>query len=126
MAIVKQDFRVAGTTFSHRQNYLAYLVNGGKKFRTTLVREPGNRKDKNAILVIAQTEGSPKKRLPLGYVPRELAEKLAPMMDNGQFIYVNEVKITGGFGYNYGAAVNIGWYSNPSAKPVRNRQKAVS
>lgn len=103
MSIVKQGFQVAGTTFGNRQKYLAYLKHQKKTFRTTLVREPTNKHDPNAIQVMAKTDGKPT-RMPLGYVPRELAEKLAPMMDKGKFIYVNGTEIVGGRpGYSYGA-----------------------
>lgn len=125
MATMRKDFRVAGTTFDNRQKYLGYLKSQGKPFKTALVREPNNPYDKNAILIMAHTQDN--KRMPLGYVPRELAETLAPIIDAGRYIYINKVQIVGGGrGYNYGVTINIGWYTESRTTPARNRRKAIS
>lgn len=107
--VKKRDFNTAGTTFARRQNYLAHLAVSGKHYSVRLIREASNKKDSNAIKVMAFTED--KKRLPVGYVPRALAAEIAPVMDQGNYVYVNEVQIVGGHGYSYGMKINVGWYA---------------
>jgi len=45
----------------------------------TLLREPGNRFDSNAIMVL-----DPDSEMHLGYVAKEVAAELAPLMDEGE------------------------------------------
>lgn len=65
------DFVVAGTQYhkGHRD-----IDEGDNLF---LIREPQNKHDSNAILIC--TEGG----VSVGYVPRYLAEEMAPHLDNG-------------------------------------------
>lgn len=45
----------------------------------TLMREPGNQFDPNAIMVL-----DPNTEIHLGYVAKEVAQELAPLMDEGR------------------------------------------
>ncbi len=49
----------------------------------TLVREPDNKYDKNAIMVFAPATGDQEEGKWMGYLPREVAHILAPINDAG-------------------------------------------
>lgn len=83
-------FKAAGVTFGNRQNYLGYLLKHPEA-RIVLWREPQNKYDKNAIKILAVTD----KRLDMGYVPRELAQTLAPQMDAKKFVKIDRFAVTG-------------------------------
>lgn len=103
------NFRAAGVTFGKRQGYLAHLCKHSiPDLRFTLKREPRNPHDPNAICVMAHAGG---KTMDVGYVPRELAAQVAPVMDNGTFVKIDNYSITGGKGYTYGLGLNIRWYN---------------
>lgn len=81
------EIRVAGmfAASGKAQERLRWQVrhSDGYPIKLYLEREPGNRYDKNAILVM----GSSKldwERDKIGYVPREVAAELAPQMDRGE------------------------------------------
>ena len=67
---------LAGVTFGKRQYYIRKYCRRFTKYE--LVREPDNKFDKNAIGVVAT-----KHKLHIGYIPKKLASKLSPIMDNG-------------------------------------------
>lgn len=99
--------RVAGTTFNGRQNMLAYVDKNTTNTRIALVREPNNSYDPNAVKVIAvvkKTDGT-KNTVCLGYLPKAEAARIAPVMDSGKWIKINQWTVTGGYGTkkNYGA-----------------------
>ena len=91
------NFNAAGVTFEKRQNVLAYLLKHPEA-KITLGREPGNKFDANAIKILATTD----KRVQIGYVPRKLAEMLAPLMDSTHFVKVEDFKVVGNWKSNYG------------------------
>lgn len=99
------DIRVKGTTFENRQGFLAYL-NKQTNLSGWLRREPNNKFDPNAIAVIAYAKDAGKV-IKVGYIPKELAETIAPKMDDGKKIWVKKFAVTGGSGMNYGAVVTI-------------------
>ena len=78
---------LAGTTFGNCQSTIRKY--GSNEFLYfTLVREPDNPYDPNAIKVMLGDNG-------LGYIPRGVASSISPLMDNGQklvaeFIQINE------------------------------------
>jgi len=86
------DINVAGVTFDGRQEVLAelYEIQEAQKAGTTtpsiaiipidLVREPDNKYDANAIQVLAEGNDGYKH---VGYVSRDLAARLAPLLDAG-------------------------------------------
>jgi len=90
--------KVAGVTFGNRQQYIKSLSAGDP---LCLRRERQNQYDPNAIAVYDSMEHH------LGYVPKDLASKLAPLMDSGEQLQVNVSSVTGGNGYNYGLNIKI-------------------
>lgn len=100
------DIRVAGTTFENRQKYLYGLSRSKQTPRITLLREPNNPADPNAIKVMCHT----KKCYPIGYIPKKTARRLAPIMDAGSYVYVDAVDISGGNGVNYGMGLTLRFY----------------
>ena len=96
------DINVAGVTFDGRQEVLAelYEIQEAQKAGTTtpsiaiipidLVREPDNKYDANAIQVLAEGNDGPKH---VGYVPRHLAAKLAPLLDAGATVTTDPARI---------------------------------
>lgn len=73
MTQVKRDFSIVGTTFVGSSDLIKRLAPNNPLL---LKREPGNPKDKNAIMVCW---GSRR----IGYVPRGMAAEIAPLMDAG-------------------------------------------
>ncbi len=67
------DTKIVGVTFEGRQSVCAGLFSGA---RLSLVREPYNAYDPNAIAVLFENEKC-------GYISKSLASKLAPLMDGG-------------------------------------------
>lgn len=57
-------FKVSGVTFGDRQDVMRKLYKEGPVHKGSLVREPDNEHDPNAVMV--QVGGKP-----IGYVPRE-------------------------------------------------------
>ena len=74
-----KGFTVKGTFVGDRMAHISKYVTRGSKFR--LARDPENEYDPNAIAVkqVFKTGGE----VMLGYVPREMAEKWASLMDSG-------------------------------------------
>lgn len=82
--------KVVGVSYEGRQAHLARLV-GNEPVR--LVPEPTNKYDPNAIAVHIAVGGEV---LHCGYIPREIAAEIAPLMDGESFdCQISEV--LGGF-----------------------------
>jgi len=82
------ETRVVGVSFDNRQSVVALLSEGE---RVSLIREPDNPFDPNAIKVIRWD------RQQIGYLDRELAKILAPRMDYyGRPIKATVKRLTGG------------------------------
>jgi single-stranded-DNA-specific exonuclease len=80
--------RVVGVTYEGRQAVVALLTEGE---RVTLIREPDNPFDPNAVKVIRWDHRQ------IGYVERELARILAPRMDfYGRPIKATVKRLNGG------------------------------
>jgi len=82
-AIKGWAFKLVGVTFGNRQKHI--FDHARYNSRYTLIREPQNPFDKNAILVKANGYD-------LGYVPRNLAETIAPLIDCGMLLKVKFVR----------------------------------
>lgn len=98
MIKIKGDTKVAGVTFGERQGMIANLMkleHAGYKVYLTLRREKKNKNDANAVLVIGHCDAV-HRHVPIGYIPKELAKELAPIMDKKQKIWVYEKT----FGYH--------------------------
>ena len=81
-----KQFKVAGVSF--RDDYPNNLLKLGQEcggdhaLAATLVRDPSNDFDPNAIEVHVEEGGS------IGYIPAEAAKSLAPLLDSGQHVEV--------------------------------------
>jgi hypothetical protein len=73
--IHRADFVVVGIRFSEERRDACEQVDVGEA--VTLEREPDNPHDANAILVFSSDDSE------LGYVPREYASEMAPLLDDG-------------------------------------------
>ena len=95
--------KLAGVTFKDAQKNI-------KKFGCpdigsyALVREPENLHDPNAIKVALFG------RIFMGYVPKDIAEELAPLMDSGRNFMAFFVKL------------NLPWYEGPVGLTVEIRE----
>lgn len=93
--------KVAGVTYNNRQKHLAKL-RGDEPIR--IEPEPENAYDKHALAVKCAVDGAV---LHLGYVPRDLAARIAPLID-GESLMVAIDAITGGFQMWDGSTANLG------------------
>jgi hypothetical protein len=94
--------KVAGVTFEGRQAFLREL-NGGEPAQ--LRPEPQNSYDPNAVAVYVKSAGGATYHI--GYVPRELAKIVAPLLE-GETIVGRVFEITGGFTYHNGDLATLG------------------
>lgn len=78
--------KVVGVTFENRQRYIRRMSEGEY---VTLERDPMNPYDPNAIKVVN------KAGYQIGYISRELAEKIAYRMDSGVRYTTGVIGITG-------------------------------
>lgn len=74
----KLEISVVGMQYRTKQS-LRYMLKDHLPLRVRLEREPNNKYDENAVMVIA--DQSPYKDIHLGYIPRLVAEVVAPYMD---------------------------------------------
>lgn len=75
--------KVKGVTIGNRQTLLRRLTRyAPQDVFLSFVREPNNPADPNAIQVIAGVRG--KGQAVIGYVAKELAAELAPILDSGK------------------------------------------
>ena len=90
--------KVVGVTYEGRQSVIA---NMSEFDELDLVRNRNNARDKNAIAVFYEDDQ-------IGFLCRELAEKLAPLMDEGKEFSCEVSEITGGEnGLSYGVNIEI-------------------
>lgn len=100
--------KAAGVTFGRRQGLLDRLSRyNSEDITIELQRENGNAYDPNAVQIIAAVKG--KGSAVMGYIGRELAKVIAPLLDKGKEIKADFEAITGGHDYklNYGLNVAI-------------------
>ena len=82
------ETRVVGVTFENRQAVVALLTEGE---RVSLIRDPDNPFDSNAVKVVRWD------RQQIGFLDRELAKIMAPRMDRYGGTFIATVKrLTGG------------------------------
>lgn len=100
--------KTAGVTHGRRQGLLHRLsLYAPENISISLKREWGNAFDRNAVQVIASVKG--KGSAVMGYINRELAAAIAPLLDKGKKVTAAFEAITGGheYGLNYGLNVAI-------------------
>jgi len=87
--------KLAGVTFGNRQKALAKLQSyDAGMVNVSLVREANNEHDTNAIAVnVSVGSGA---AYNLGYIPKELAVVLAPLIDKGLQLVSRFVEVRGG------------------------------
>lgn len=90
---LNEPISAVGVTFDNRQKFIEQLVLGQY---LVLKREPQNLYDPNAIKIMTAKGDS------LGYIPKEKAYVLAPVLDSGIYLYGEVLRIVGGNGLNYG------------------------
>lgn len=84
------NIRVAGVTYENRQSIIAGLLLTDP---ARIVPEPENPYDPNALAVHVAHEG---KVSHVGYIPRDMAAQIAPVID-GESFDCTIAEITGGF-----------------------------
>ena len=100
--------KTAGVTRGNRQTLLYRLTRySADLISVTLRKEPENAADKNAVQVIAAVKG--KGSAVMGYLNRQLAEAIAPLLDKGKQVLARFEEVTGGAEHylNYGLNVGI-------------------
>ncbi len=100
--------KTAGVTYGKRQALLDRLTRySSEDITIELQRESGNVYDPNAVQIIAAVRG--KGSAVMGYIGRELARVIAPLLDKGKTVKAAFEEITGGheYGLNYGLNVAI-------------------
>lgn len=95
-----------GVSFGKRQTALQHLAHYPRHFiLLDLIREQ-NPFDENAVAVHVLVVG--KGSYQVGYLPRELAQIIAPLLDRGVNIPAQFESVTGGRGYgNYGLRMKV-------------------
>ncbi len=102
------DTKTAGVTHGNRQKLLARLSRYSPEDITIeLQHEQDNAADKNTVQVIAAVKG--KGSAVMGYLNRQLAAAIAPLLDKGKAVASSFRAITGGAEYylNYGLNISI-------------------
>ena len=99
--------KAAGVTHGNRQKLIERLTRyKSEDITVTLQREKDNAHDSNAVQIVAAVRD--KGSAVIGYINREWAAALAPLMDKGAQIVSRFKEITGGgCGYNYGLNVEL-------------------
>lgn len=77
--------KIAGITHNHRQEFIKFFTEGQELIA---VRQPENEFDRNAIAVFDGIRQ-------LGYIPKGVAEQIAPKMDFGSCVTIHVACITG-------------------------------
>lgn len=88
--------KLVGVTFDKRQDVIPTLHDGEE---LTLVREPNNPFDTNAIRVLTKDGRD------VGHIRKEIAAEISPIMDKGESYRCTVTSVTGGGEHSYG--VNI-------------------
>ncbi len=95
--------KAVGVTYGNRQTLLDHLTRyAPEDITVTLQREKDNTNDRNAVRIVAAVRN--KGAAVIGYINRELAAAIAPLMDKGAEIMSRFKAVTGGYApyMNYG------------------------
>lgn len=100
------ETKTAGVTHGNRQKLLARLSRYAPEDITIqLQRESGNAYDSNAVQIVAAVRG--KGSAVMGYLNRQLAAAIAPLLDKGKEIHSIFKAITGGADYRLTYGLNV-------------------
>lgn len=113
--IILKGIKVSGTTYNNddgvnRQKILAHLK---KNETATLVREPSNTFDKNAVLVMIAMGA-------IGYIEKKSAPMIAAFLDNG-FKYVARANPVGSVETTFGSRVRVHFTPNCTFKTITTK-----
>ena len=78
-----KEFSIVGSSFRPGASNLISRLRQGQSL--LLVREPKNKYDQNAVLVVWSNRA-------LGYIPRGLAAKIAPVLDAGKSVICRKAR----------------------------------
>ncbi len=95
--------KAVGVTYGNRQTLLDHLTRyAPEDITVTLQREKDNTNDRNAVRIVAAVRN--RGTAVIGYINRELAAAIAPLMDKGAEIMSRFKAVTGGYApyMNYG------------------------
>jgi hypothetical protein len=109
----------------NRQQIISHCCHCGDAL--FLVREPNNPVDRNAIqvrrIVYSDVPDKPRLREQIGYVSRELAEELAPKMDDDGLVLMAWImNVTGGEDGESWGVIQIEEY-RPARHPIRGSKR---
>lgn len=99
--------KVQGVTYGNRQSLLQFIAGRKPEELTTyLRRDRANTLDKYAVAVVVGIEGIGYAHI--GYLPKDIAQSVAVVIDNGMELQ-SDIKIIGGYGHKetFGALINI-------------------
>jgi hypothetical protein len=107
--------KVAGVTHGRRQSHLKKLVKIEDSFsypEISLIREPNNKHDKNAIKVLLHEyneKTDEEKEIHIGYIAAHVAASLAKDIDNGHKVTAYIDEIIGGYeeDMSYGLLITV-------------------
>jgi hypothetical protein len=102
------ELKVAGVSFGNRQEALKRLKQYDvDKIKIQLEREATNEHDKNAIQVVVSVKD--KGNYIIGYIPKTLAQLLAPLIDYGKSIKATFKEVIGKYQnyHNYGLDISV-------------------
>lgn len=105
----KYKIHLAGESFGKRQNHISNAWEGQKVF---LVREPGNKYDKNAVLATLENGND------LGYIGKDNSEWIAEIIDGGRPIEAKIKVIIGGYGNKKSLGVILEIFTGEDAGKV--------
>jgi len=100
--------KVNGVSFGNSQTALQHLLKyEPQDIAVELIREPNNEHDENAVGVHVSAKDS--KTYQIGFLPRDLAQYMAKLIDKGIMITATFKGVTGGTEYyhNYGALIEL-------------------
>lgn len=115
--------KVAGVTYDGRQKVLMglrnYMKNEDAKVTLSLVREPENEKDTNAVKVIAKwvNKAGEAKKCMIGYVNGKFSRTIAGLIDGGTYVTASKLELTNT--KTVGASMQLSWN-----QPEKNAQEA--
>ena len=87
--------KVSGVTFEKRQEALKHLSKYTReRINVLLVRDINNKYDSNAIKVVVNVDNG--RGYTMGFVPKEIAEEVTALIDNGFELLARFRTVTGG------------------------------